>query len=133
MSTPFSDWLRELEGPLSSKFVSVQNLDYIWHNFKQNWFITIEEKRFGGGTSFAQRDTHAIISQLLEKASGSIVQNARKKDVRIEYRGHYIIRFSQTIPDDSERTIIEHKSKSTQIDKDGLLQLLQTGKHNFEK
>lgn len=127
MSTPFSDWLRSLTGPLSSKVFSAQNLDYIWHNYKENWFITIEEKRFGGNTSFAQRDTHMIVSGLLKAASGANVKNARGKFVDVEYRGHYVIRFSQTTPDDSEAIYVEHDRESIRVRKGELLELLGTG------
>lgn len=102
-STEFSDWLRSRDGYLSSVNYSNQNLDYIWHNYRQNWFITIEEKRYGAHSSEAQKDTHGMVAQLLQYSSGCpIINSVRNKEVRTEYRGHYEITFSQTSPDDSD-------------------------------
>lgn len=99
--TPFSDWIRNLPYPLNSGNYDAQNLDYIWFHYRQGWLITIEEKRYGANSRKAQSDTHCIISQLLTIASNSPVRTMR--GVRpIEYRGHYVVSFQNTTPDDSE-------------------------------
>jgi hypothetical protein len=98
--TPFSLWIRNLRYPLNSGNYDAQNLDYIWFHYRQGWFITIEEKRFGHQSRNAQSDTHSIVSQLLTLASGQSVMTMRGKRP-IVYRGHYIVSFEQTTPDDS--------------------------------
>lgn len=120
--TPFSNWLRALPGCLSSLYYDNENLDYVWFQYRQAWFITIEEKRFMGVCTSAQEDTHGVIAQLLTIASGSVVKTMRGKRA-IEYRGHYVVRFCQTMPDDSALIMVNDE----EITKDGLLQLLATG------
>jgi hypothetical protein len=99
--TPFSQWLRQLEAPLDSANCDCQNLDYIWFHYRPGWFITIEEKRFGATQSRAQGDTQAIIAQMLAIASGAKVETIR--GIRaVGYRGHYVVSFEKTTPEDSE-------------------------------
>jgi hypothetical protein len=121
--TPFSKWLRRLPYPLNSGNVDNENLDYIWFHYRSGWFITIEEKRYGAQSTEAQKDTHNIVAQMLELASGSPVQTWR--GIRpIAYKGHFSIVFSHTDPDDSEWIEINER-RST---KDDLMTLLETGK-----
>ena len=122
-STPFSDWLRGLGGPLTSQFISLHNLDFIWHNYRQNWLITIEEKRNGATCSFAQRDTHGIVAQMLKIASGSTVTNARNRRMVIEYRGHYVTVFDKSTPENGGLSI-----NGVRRTKDDLMRLLSTGR-----
>jgi len=125
-STPFSDWLRSAQCPeeLSSKFFTCQNLDYIWYNYRDNWLITLEEKQFGKDISSSQFYTHLVIQQLLEigAKSGIPIQTMRGKR-KIEYRGHYLIVFSNSTPDDSEWI----KINGSLYNKNGLLHLLKFG------
>lgn len=97
----FGLYLRTLENPLDCSCISAQNLDYIWHNYRQNWLILIEEKSHNASQSFAQKDTHSIISQMLTFASGQPVKNARGKIIHMEYRGYYLVQFQNTQPDNS--------------------------------
>lgn len=121
--TAFSDWLRSLPFPLDSKRISNHNLDYIWHNYPDGWFITIEEKCYGGESSFAQRDTHGLVAQLLKVASGAECLTARGQRRRIDYRGHYVIRFECTTPDDGWMEINGERST-----RDDLVVLLTYGR-----
>lgn len=98
--SPFSLWIRGLAAPLNSSNFDCQNLDYVWFAYRQGWLITIEEKRFGARSTEAQNDTHNIIRQLLAAASGTTVKTLRGKRP-IEYRGHFVISFEETTPDDS--------------------------------
>lgn len=100
-STPFSDWIRSLEAPLDSGHADLQNLDYIWFVYRRGWFITMEEKMFGKNSSSAQSDTHNVISQLLFLGSQQPVKTMRGTR-KIEYRGHYLVSFQNTTPDDSK-------------------------------
>jgi len=99
--SPFSSWFRELESPLSSKFFDNENLDYIWFQYRQGWLITIEEKQEGGRSTQAQTDTHNIIAQMLVLGSKSPVRTMRGVR-KVEYRGHYVVSFQNTTPDDSD-------------------------------
>lgn len=121
--TPLSDWLRALPEPWSSRTVSNQNLDYIWHQYRDNWLITIEEKRFEGTVNFAQRDTHGVLVQLLHAGSGTEVITARDIRVRVEYRGHYVLRLEKTTPDDSAWLELNGQRAT----KAQFLELLRTG------
>jgi hypothetical protein len=125
-STPFSDWLRGLEYPLDSRVFSNHNLDFIWHNYRENWFITIEEKRYGARCTGAQRDTHGVITQLLEIASGSEVKTMRGLR-KADYRGHYVVRFERTSPDDSEWIRVRCNGTERVVGELGLRQLLENG------
>jgi hypothetical protein len=125
-ATEFSNWLRQLEKPLDSSCISNHNLDYIWHNYRQNWLILVEEKRHGGGQTFAQRDTHSILDQMLSYASGCAVTNARGQKISIEYRGYYLVVFDKTTPDDSGWIEINGQMSN----KSELLELLKTGRYN---
>lgn len=130
MGTQFGSWLRELGYPLNSRRISVHNLDYIFHNYRENWFITLEEKRKRGRVEPSQDDTHFIVVQLLEAASGTEVLSSMREDVRhVEYRGHYIVVFENTTPDDSKwiRVTDRMKNEMQIVDTDGLLYLLTTG------
>ena len=122
-STEFGLWLRrQHQQMIGSHTYSAQNLDYIWHNYKQNWLITIEEKRYGSRCTFAQRDTHGIVAQMLEMASGTQCRNERGQLVKVEYRGHYVIVFSNTNPEDGAIRINNQPATT-----DDLLRLLTTG------
>lgn len=104
-ATPFSLWLRELEYPLNSMRCVAHDLDYIWHCYREDWFITLEEKRNFGKPSRSQENTHSIVTQLLSIASGcTIMLEGTTK--QIEYRGHYVIQFQKDAPDNSDSLII---------------------------
>lgn len=124
--TPFSEWLRKLQKPLDSSFISNHNLDFIWHNYRENWLILIEEKRYNGRQTFAQKDTHSIVDQMLSFAYSNHcqVRTGRGKLVYIQYRGYYLVRFENTSPEDSQRIYINN----TLCGKQELLDLLKTGK-----
>lgn len=99
-STEFGLWLRNQPQLESSRF-DAENLDYIWFAYRNGWLITVEEKRHGASPSNAQNDTHSIVKQMLENASGNEYKTMRGKR-KIEYRGHYLIQFEKTNPDDSK-------------------------------
>lgn len=98
-ATPFSAWLRALPAPLDSRTCVAHNLDYVWHNYRDGWLLTIEEKRFGGQSDRSQQDTHNTVAQLLRVASGTVVETLRGPRP-IHYHGHYVVRFENTTPDD---------------------------------
>lgn len=106
--TPFSRWIRNLPKPLNSEYFDCQNLDYIWFAYRAAWLVTIEEKRFGARSTAAQGDTHNIIRQLLNLASGSEVVTLRGKR-KIEYRGHFVVSFEQTTPEDSAWVMVNNQ------------------------
>lgn len=114
--TPFSQWLRDTEIR-----ASCHDIDFVWHNYRDGWFITIEEKTHNGISSSAQLETQAIIFQMLRAASGRKCLTAKGwRD--IEYRGHYKIVFARTTPDDGPFTINGHPATP-----DDLKHLLRKG------
>lgn len=131
-ATSFSLWLRELKGILSSRRITNQNLDYIWYNYRQHWFLTLEEKRYGGRCTSTQRTTHRIVAQMLDIASGSKVDvrcfRHTPKLRRVEYRGHYIVRFSETSPEDSKRIIVSSNGEERDVSKNQLKAFLASGR-----
>lgn len=99
----------------------------MWFRYKEGWFITIEEKCFLAQPNVFQNETHQIISEMLKKSSKSIKSPLRKK--LIEYKGHFIISFEKTNPDDSEYILINNEKHS----KDELMNLLRYGSLNIKK
>lgn len=126
--TPFSDWLRSLSYPYNSAVFDNQNLDYIWFNYREGWLITIEEKRYGAMPTDAQADTHNIIAQMLARASGGVYKTWRGWR-NIEYRGHYLVVFEKTTPNDSNWIKINRRLCS----KNDLLRLLGSGRLTNEE
>jgi len=122
--SPFSDWLRNLSSPLDSSSISNQNLDYIWHNFWESWLITLEEKQFGATPDVAQRDTHGVVAQLLAigSSSGKKVETIRGER-QVEYRGHYVVSFERTMPDDSQWIRVN----GNQYESEAIFELLKKG------
>lgn len=120
--TPFSHWIRSLSYPLTSANYDNENIDYVWFHYRQGWLLTIEEKRNGGSQSPAQGDTQGIVAQLLSISSGNHVDTWRGKRP-IFYKGHYLIKFSKTTPDDSDWILIN----GNLVAKDDVLTLLKTG------
>jgi hypothetical protein len=133
--TEFSQWLRKLPGYLSSSHFSCQNLDYIWHNYKADWFITIEEKRNGGKCTSSQLDTHRMIYQMLKIAS-DVLKIAKgvlrlglngDRKAAIDFRGHYVIIFEKSTPDNSTWILINKQRFYEPEAKEAILTLLRTG------
>lgn len=134
--TEFSRWLRKLPGDLSSSRFSCHNLDYIWHNYKDDWFITIEEKRNGGRCTSSQKDTHRIVYQMLKKASEFLKDkqktlrvglNGNRRAV-VDFRGHYVVIFEKSTPDNSTWILINNERFDKPEAKKTILTLLKTGK-----
>lgn len=125
--TDFGDWLRtEYQQQIGSHTFCATDIDYVWHNYKENWFIIIEEKRYGGMANElaerAQSDTQGVIHQLLQLSSGKQVVTLR--GIRgADYRGYYKIVFSGSGPSDSKWCTVNDK----RVSRDGLLHLLETG------
>lgn len=129
--TPFSCWLRELGSQYpayySSQIISNQDIDFVWHNHKENWLIILEEKRFGGmrnkGAEFAQDDTHSIVAQMLQHSSGITVRNGRGKLIQVEFRGYYKVVLENDTPDNGGISI-----NGKEATKSDLRRLLATGR-----
>ena len=115
--TPFSNWLRATEIK-----ASCHDIDYVWHNYKDNWFMTLEEKTHNGTQSIAQKDTQAIVFQFLRSASPREVLTIHGKQT-LEYKGHHVIVMENTTPDNGSV-----KLDGKQITKENLLRFLRTGK-----
>lgn len=123
--TPYGAWLRTRhQERIGSHRFSAQNADYFWHEYRESWFIVMEEKRYGAKQTLAQQDTHGIVVQLLEMASGSVVRTMRGPRA-VEFRGYYLIVFDRTNPEDGGLSI-----NGIRASKADLLCLLDTGRFN---
>lgn len=108
--TEFGKWLREQDALDSKRYhLSLQNLDYVNHRFnvRRNGqlvqaIMLLEEKRFMGESSFAQRDTHSILDQALRYAHGQLVKNARGMTMPFNYFGYHRLQFENTTPADGK-------------------------------
>lgn len=127
--TQFGFWLRGCQLTSGAGYAA-HNLDYIWHQFRDDWFITIEEKRYGGESTESQQDTHSIVVRFLQFASDNIEEifvgfANRRRRAKVEYRGHYVIVFENTTPDDSSWVKINNKEYNNP--EETILHLLKTG------
>jgi len=122
LMTAFSEWLRALPAPYDSRTIDNEDLDFIWFNYHEGWFVTLEEKCNGARSSPAQQDTHGIIEQLLRLSSGARVYTLRGTRP-IDYRGHYVLVFEHSTPDDSQWI----KINGALATKRDLMDLLRTG------
>jgi hypothetical protein len=122
--TPFGVWLRKQPEIDSRQFnLSIQNLDYIIHRYQglpYQAIMLVEEKRYMGSVSFAQRDTHGLLDQALRIANSQYVVNARNKRVQLRYFGYFVLQFENETPDDG-KIYWQHK----EISRGDLLKLLK--------
>lgn len=115
--TPFSNWIRSTEIE-----ASCHDIDFVWHNYRENWFMTLEEKTHLGKMSFSQRDTQGIVFQMLRASSGRECLTARGWNP-IEYRGHHIITFENTDPSNGSIWI-----DGSTVTEEELIYFLETGR-----
>jgi len=100
-STEFGLWLREQKEIDSSCGYVATNLDYIWSNYNDGWWILIEEKRYSSKLSYSQKE-------LFKK-----IHNIALKDDN--YKGFYLIVFENTSPDDGNVWINGKPSNRTEL------------------
>lgn len=108
--TEFGKWVREQKALDSRHYhLSLQNLDYIAHRYNVQRrgemiqaVMLLEEKRYMGKSSFAQRDTHSILDQALRHAAGQLVTNARGVTTPFHYFGYHRLQFENTSPADGK-------------------------------
>ena len=102
--TPFGKWVRHhpklTTDPPHRHELSVQNLDYVWHWYGTDDLMLIEEKMYGGMVSFAQADTHSVLSQMIAYGDGQPVRNKRGQLRSIRWRGYHVLQFEHTDPTD---------------------------------
>jgi len=120
--TNFSNWIRAQ--PIKA---SVQDIDFVFHDYERGWFMTLEEKCYGAKPNKAQLDTHYMIYQMLKRSSGSNIKTMRGIR-KSDYRGHHIISFEKTSPEDSEWISIDGK----RYGKDRLFLLFKNGSVKLE-
>ena len=75
-STPFSLWLKEepdLDSAARVAALSISDVDFVVHQYLKNNIMLIEEKRYGGDSRTAQKDTLSVVNQMLKVANGSMV------------------------------------------------------------
>lgn len=108
-STQFGIWLRQQPEIDSALGFVATNLDYVWKNWKQGWWMLIEEKRFGYEPRFYQRQ----IFETLDRAARSDPN----------YRGFFTVVFENTNPDDGNILI-----NGVKVTRDQLIGFLTTGR-----
>ena len=85
-STEFGIWTRNQKDIESNLGFSTTNIDYLWMNYKSNYWMLIEEKRHGKMPKFYQVEAYMLV----DKAS--------KTDEK--YKGFHVLVFEKTSPDD---------------------------------
>ena len=85
-STEFGIWLRQQEEIDSRLGFTTTNIDYMWINYKNNYWMLIEEKRYGKMPNYYQIEAYMLV----DKAS--------KADEK--YKGFHVLVFEKTSPDD---------------------------------
>lgn len=87
-STEFGLWLRN-QSEIDSKlgFVAT-NIDYIWENYKSGYWMLLEEKRFMGEPSYAQK-----------KQFKKLYHNIKKDNL---FKGFHFVQFENTSPEDGK-------------------------------
>jgi hypothetical protein len=101
--TPFGAWMRDHD-ELDSKVVGfdAENLDYIFFLYKQGYLRLIEEKwGYNNFPTFAQHDTHGLVSQMCQFAcSHPDFEAKRARTGKIVYGGYHLLQFENTNPED---------------------------------
>lgn len=105
-STEFGLWLRE-QKELDSKlgFVAT-NIDYVWRNYRTKDFMIIEEKRYLGKSTFAQKQIFHLINWICKKHP--------------KYKGFHYLKFEKTNPEDG-RIFLDNQ----EISKEELIEFLK--------
>lgn len=90
---------------LGSTFAVRTDIDSVWFAYKQNWYITIEEKCEGYGLKDDQAEPLRLLAQHLhlgsEKRRLFKMFKQKPKMRHIEYKGFYVVSFEHTSPVDS--------------------------------
>lgn len=110
--TEFSDWTREQQEIDSGLGFVPTNIDFMWRNYKTGKWMLVEEKRKNASVKRWQK-------QMFE-----IIHKSSKSDPN--YAGFYIIKFSNTSPENGKVNIVNLESgKTTQVDRNGLINFLR--------
>lgn len=100
--TPFRAWLRKHPELDSVRGYDAEDLDCIWHQYRDGKLMLIEEKCRSGYQTYAQRDTHSLIDQAMKFASEYLQfrrENPNRPN-RIKYYDYHVIQFENTNPSD---------------------------------
>ena len=114
--TPFSNWLRDTKIQ-----ASCHDIDYVWHNYNENWFMTLEEKTCNASQSISQKDTQGIVFQFLRASTPHQCLTMRGWQ-SMTYKGHHVIVLENTTPDNGSISL-----DGVAINKEELLHFLRTG------
>lgn len=85
-STEFGLWLRKQREIDSNNGYTTTNVDYVWHDYKRNLWMYIEEKRYG----YMPKPTQISIFKMLDLGARNMKN----------YRGFHLLVFIETCPDD---------------------------------
>ena len=85
-STEFGLWLREQTQLDSSLGYVATNIDYMWHNYKTNEWMLVEEKRYRGSLTRTQKEMFAKLDKTCRNDPN--------------YQGFFLLVFENTSPED---------------------------------
>lgn len=103
--TPFKKWIH-WHPRLKSRVAELDtpDIDNVIHYFgdtEYTYIMLLEQKPWGVGRHFSQKDTQNIINQMLRHSQGKLVKTARGQK-KVKYCGYHVINLSGSTPNDSE-------------------------------
>jgi len=107
-ATPFSLWLREQEEIDSDLGYSTTDIDYMWHDYDNEDWLFLEEKRNNNDPDWSQRDNMETLHNSIESDN---------------YHGFHLVAFENSTPDDGQMYL-----DYVEIDREDLIEFLR-----FEK
>ncbi len=111
MATPFSDWLRSRAELGSSFGYTATNIDYVWSNYKTGRWMMLEEKRHGGGLSYAQSSIFLKMDELAKNSPN--------------YNGFWILVFEKSSPEDGSIWLSRLSGQGRLVSKQELIKFLE--------
>jgi len=119
----FSEWLYTKVWPWFDGNTDIQDIDFVVFNYITGDIMTLESKERNGHLSSAQRDTHNILRQLLMFGAANSTIDTKRGLRPIHYRGHHVIVFQNTTPDDGWVRV-----DGTIVSRDEFIQFLNFGR-----
>lgn len=106
--TDLSRWINAQRHPLDSSLNSLTDVDYVWHNFKEDWFIIIEEKCYNTYPDLPQQDTLGLLVQMCLLSRNKPINTHIYPQTKtiVDFRGFYLLSLSATSPVNSRYVTI---------------------------
>jgi len=90
-STEFGLWLRKQPEIESKKGYVATNIDFLWANYKNGFWMLLEEKRHGGKPTKSQIELFTLLDGILKRLGQYGI-----------YKGFHYLIFERTNPDDGK-------------------------------